>query len=80
MLEVFIGAEDNNVSFIRQNRESVVAIAPTPNIINGGGESLFEVTWANHLVLVTRVGERFPFLGYMMEDFFAVSFIGLRTP
>lgn len=79
MLEIFIGTANNTRSTIRMNQETDVATVPTPNIIRSDQSNDFRVTWVNQAVLVYSGNAAFPFLGFTMQDFFPVDFIGLRA-
>jgi hypothetical protein len=80
MLEIIIGTANNTRSVIRRNQDSDVVVVPTRDILRFGETSGFRVSWANHIVLVFREGDEWPFLAYTMEDFYNVNFYGLRSP
>ncbi|KAG5668553.1 hypothetical protein PVAND_016491 [Polypedilum vanderplanki] len=80
MIEIIIGAANNTRSIVRRNQETDVAVVPTPGILNENFWNGFRITWANHIVLIFREGDQFPFLAFTMMDFFNVNFYGLRTP
>jgi hypothetical protein len=80
MVEIIIGANNNTRSVIRRNQDTDVAVVPTPGIIRSDQQNLFRIVWANHVVLVFRENEEWPFLVHTMVDFFNVNFYGLRTP
>jgi hypothetical protein len=80
MLEIIIGAANNTRSVVRRNQETDVVVVPTPGIIRDGQLTGFRVTWANHIVLVFREGEEWPFMAFTMMDFYNVNFYGLGSP
>ncbi|KAG5666214.1 putative Toll-like receptor 4, partial [Polypedilum vanderplanki] len=79
MIEVIIGAANNTRSIIRRNQVEDVAVVPSPGIIRSNQQNLFRIVWANHVILVFRENEQWPFLVHTMIDFFNVNFYGLRT-
>ncbi|KAG5668558.1 hypothetical protein PVAND_016496 [Polypedilum vanderplanki] len=79
MIEVIIGAANNTRSIIRRNQDEDVAVVPSPGIIRRNQQNLFRIVWANHVILVFRENEQWPFLVHTMIDFFNVNFYGLRT-
>ena len=80
VVEIVIGTSNNTLSTIIRNQDTQVVVARSPNIIRPGQWTGLRVTWANHVVLVTREGESYPFLAYNMECIFPVGFYGLRSP
>ncbi|KAG5668555.1 hypothetical protein PVAND_016493 [Polypedilum vanderplanki] len=80
LVEIFIGTANNTRSSIRWNQEQEVALVPTPEIIRVGQWNGFRISWANHVVLVSREGEQFPFMVFTIAETFDVNFFGLRTP
>lgn len=79
MIEIFIGTANNTRSGIRMNQETDVVTIPTPNIISRDRSNDFRITWENHIVLVYSGNDAFPFMGFTMQDFFPVNFIGVRA-
>lgn len=79
VIEIFIGTTNNSRSVIRINRETNVAVVPTPNIIARDQWNDFRITWANQVILVYSGNNNYPFMSYTMEDLFPVNFYGLRA-
>lgn len=61
------------------NQETDVVTIPTPNIIRRDQSNDFRITWVNQNVLVYSGNAAFPFMSFTMQDFYPVSFIGLRA-
>ncbi|XP_037031021.1 carboxypeptidase N subunit 2-like [Bradysia coprophila] len=79
MIEIFIGASNNTRSVIRMNQDTNVVSVPTPNIISPDQWNDFRITWVNQIILVYSGNDEFPFMAFAMQDFFPVSFYGLRA-
>ena len=80
MVEIHIGGNNNTISAIVRNQNIQVVNIPTPNIIRRGQSTGFRITWSNHVILVTREDQTYPFMAYTMEDWYSVNFYGLRSP
>lgn len=78
MLEIAIGGNNNSLTQIIRNQDQVVVSVPTPNVLNRESFTGFRITWSQHVVLVSREDQQFPFLAYSMDDWFAVNFYGLQ--
>lgn len=80
MVFIMIGTNNNTRSSITRNRadENPIVI-PTPGILRENEWNDFRITWANHVLLVFREGDEFPFLAFTMIDIFPVRFYGLRS-
>ncbi|XP_070495311.1 leucine-rich repeat-containing protein 15-like [Chironomus tepperi] len=79
-VEIIIGARNNTVSTIVRNQGTEVVVAHSPNIIRAGFWTGLRVTWANHVILVSREGQNYPFLAYNLQDIFPVQFYGISSP
>ncbi|XP_070492483.1 protein artichoke-like [Chironomus tepperi] len=79
-IEIIIGTRNNTVSTIIRNQDQEVAVARSPNIIRPGQWTGLRITWANDFILVTEVGQNFPFLGFNLQDIFPIQFSGIRSP
>ncbi|XP_070492468.1 leucine-rich repeat-containing protein 15-like [Chironomus tepperi] len=79
VIEIVIGSNNNTLSTIIRNQDTQVVVAHSPNIIRPGQWTGLRITWSNHVVLVTREGQSYPFLAYNMECIYPVGFYGLRS-
>jgi len=79
-VEIVIGTNNNTLSAVIRNQDTEAVVARSPNIIRPGQWTGLRVTWANHVILVTREEQNYPFLAYNLQDIFPVQFYGLRSP
>ncbi|KAL7051781.1 hypothetical protein ACKWTF_004621 [Chironomus riparius] len=79
-VEIIIGARNNTLSTVIMNQDTEVVVAHSPNIISPGRWTGLRITWANHVILVTREGQSYPFLAYNLQCIFRVGFYGIRSP
>jgi hypothetical protein len=79
-VEIVIGTNNNTLSTIIRNQDQEVVVANSPNIIRQGWWTGLRITWANHVILVTREGQNYPFLAYNLQDIFPIQFYGLSSP
>ncbi|KAG4075501.1 hypothetical protein HA402_003326 [Bradysia odoriphaga] len=79
IIEVFIGTANNTRSAIRLNEDTFVVTVPTPNIIRRNQANDFRISWVDHNVLVFSGNDVYPFMGFTMQDFYPVNFIGLKA-
>lgn len=61
------------------NEDTFVVTVPTPNIIRRDQSNDFRITWENFTVLVFSGNDVFPFMGFTMQNFHTVNFIGVRA-
>ncbi|KAG5668556.1 hypothetical protein PVAND_016494 [Polypedilum vanderplanki] len=78
MIEIIIGAANNTRSIVRRNSENEVVVMPTLNVLEINQWNDFQITWANHVILVSKENQM-PFLAFSMQDIFNVNFYGVRT-
>jgi hypothetical protein len=79
MLEIIIGAGNNTQSIIRRNQQIDVVTVPTHGILSGDQWNGFRIVWANHIILVFKEADEWPFMGFTMVDFVPVNFYGLKS-
>lgn len=79
-MEILLGVANNTRSIIRINGNTDVVNVSTPNILSEAGWSGFRIALANWMVLVFREADQFPFMGFIVQEFYNVNFYGLRTP
>ncbi|CAG9801219.1 unnamed protein product [Chironomus riparius] len=79
-VEIVIGSNNNTLSTIIRNQDTQVVVASSPNIIRPDQWTGLRITWANHVILVTREGDHYPFLAYNLEHIFPVQFYGISSP
>lgn len=79
-IEILIGTANNTRSVIRRNGVENVVDISTPGILENASWSGFRVVFANWMVLVFKEGDTFPFMGFNMQEFYPMTFYGIRTP
>ena len=77
MLEIHFS---NTTVRIVRNQVTDVAVVPNLGYFTPEAGNRYRITWSRQILLLFLGDEDLPFIAYTMEDWFAPSFLGLRSP